>query len=346
MFYYLFPLFVLAVATVGYKNQKVGFFLMFLMLFFSMFRGDSVGTDTMSYLDKGESGYQALEYLLEGGGMKIEVLYYALTYFVFQNSLDPHIIIYTFSFITIFFLYLSAKRFNVSIAFVALFYVFFRYYFFSFNIARQFAALSIGLFALSYLKDDSPKSLLFFLWVLIGAMSHNTIVLFVFLFFFRNVCVDRKKAILIVGALYFIMMLIPVTPIFLSLITKLGIGYDMYGQWGDFEIVSVNIVGIAYNLAQGVFFVYFFLTRKTDNKTDVLDVLFLFSLVFMSALAYGNLGTWRLAMNFKIIQCVYFALYFQNNISKQLPIYLIFLLLNYYFVVQFNDGDYYLRLNW
>ncbi len=345
-FYYIFPVFVLIVSLLGNKKEWVGIALFMLMLFFSMFRGDNVGTDTMNYLEgTGARYYQFLESDISSiGSTKFELLFFGLNYLIIQNDLSPRVVIYVFSIITFVFLFLSAKRFHVNTSFVAVFYIFLNYYYWSFNVSRQLTALSICLFAISYLNTNEKKRYLFFLWIIIASLIHNAAITLIVVYFFKNIKVDRKLALIVTAFLYVSMVIIPVTPIMLIILKNLGFVYtDDYGVGGTFKETGMTVIGFIYQLINGFLLLVFYKIRSTEKRTDFLDILFLLSLVVTALLVHGNLGTWRLTLNFTIIQCLYLSSCYEKKQQSAALFFWVFLLMNYIFVTRFDDGAYYLQ---
>ncbi len=347
LFYFIFPLVLLFLSVIGIKSKRMGFFIFILLLFFSMFRGDKVGTDTIHYIDAASSSYQALQYIGDAvvGSPNFELVYFAVTYIIYSNDLNPRLIIYFFSFVTIFFLFLSAKRFKVSFSLLALFYVFLGYYFLSFNIARQLAAMSVAVYGLSFLKEETNKRFLFFVWVIIASLIHNVVIVVSLVYFLKYVHIESKKAATIVGLLYVISMLIPFTPIFMSILGMTNISYASgYGAGGNYDVETRSLIGILYNLLNGILMLLLFCKTTKGRKTDVYDNIFLSSLVVFSLLYYGNLGTYRFTLLFSIFQCIYLAAVFMSGIRKDSVYFTLIICFNYYLLSGFIDGAYYLQL--
>lgn len=345
-FYYLFPVFVLIIALWGYKKEWVGIVLFMLMLFFSMFRGDYVGTDTIHYLEgTGARYYQFIETDVSSIGLsKYEIIFFGLNYLVYLNDLSPRVVIYFFSIITFLFLFLSARRFKVNTSLVALFYIFLNYYFWSFNVSRQLAALSICLFAISYINEKDKKKYLFFLWIIIASLIHNATITLLVVYLFKNIKVKRNVALLVTGLLYVSMILIPVTQLILVILKNMGFVYtDDYGLGGAFKETEMSAIGYIYQLINGFLLLMFYKYRTKEKKTDFLDVLFLFSMIVTAILVHGNLGTWRLTLNYTIIQCLYLSSCYERRNANAVPFFWAFLLMNYVFVTRFDDGAYYLQ---
>lgn len=345
-FYYIFPLFVLIIVAIGHQRKDVGLLLFCVLLFFSMFRGDNVGEDTSHYLDLAAEGDQKLFAFAEEGALKtrFEILFYLLYYIIFVFHLDPRISIYFFSVFIFVFLYLSAQRLNVNVSIVALFFVFCGFYYYSFNIARQFAAACVGLYGITFINEDSSKRYLFFLWTLLGALLHNSIVVFMILYPLRYVSFDRRTCAVIVFFLYIILYLLPTFDVIQNVLSQTGVAvFDKYGNEGDYDVSSKNLVGIFVDMFYTFILLYLFLFRNEEYYTDVYDNIFLLSLLIMALLSSGNLGSWRLMLNYSLFHCLYIASVFEYRLKELYSVFFLVLVYNYYITIQIDSGVYYLQ---
>ncbi len=344
-FYYIFPIIILIIALSGRENKRIGIFLFIILLFFSMFRGDNVGTDTLHYIYAASTPYQVFKYGGVADDSRVELLYNFVNYCIYSNNLNPHYIIYFLSIITFAFLFLSARRFKVGYSLVVLFYVYLGYYYLSFNIARQIAAMSIALYGLSFMNEETKKKYLFFIWVLVAALIHNTVIIVAFAYFLRKIHFNKRYAALIVGTLYVVFMIFPITPFLMNFLGDMNMSYSsIYGKGGNFDIMDKSIIGVLYHVFNGVLLLTIFLKYKEGSKTDFNDNYFLMSLLVFASLYHGNLATYRFAMIFTVFQCIYLSSIFTYSLSKKIAFLSLIICFNYYFISATNDGAYYLQL--
>ena len=322
LFYYLFPLLIFIFVIPNYRKEWAGVLVMALLLFFSMFRGDDVGTDTIHYL---ENSYVGANHWLNKSSIfdadgRYEFLYYLLCLCVEKYQLSPRYIIYLLSVCSIVFMYLGARRMKINLALMALFYILTNMYIFSFNVARQFAAIGIMFYGVSFIKDDTWKKYLFFLWILIAGLLHNSMWLCVFLYFCRYLNFNRKKAGYIAYAVFLICAFIPFNDITIDLLSKLNIARysDKYGTGSDFASTeSMSVIGVAYKIIIGTIYYLIYKLRNKSEQTDFYDNLFLVFMFITAILAYGNLATFRFKLTFEIFCCMFMALYFSKlNLTK------------------------------
>lgn len=352
IWYFAFPVLLYAFVVIGYRKQWVGVFVILILLFFSMFRGEHVGTDTATYIEGTE---KVAEVFLSKGSFfedngRYEYLYYLISSIIFVFDLSPRLILNLFSFISIFFVYLGARKLKLNIALVALFYVLTNMYIFSFNVARQFAAIGLMFYGVSFLTELSWKKNLFFLWVLIGGMIHNSVMLCVPLYFCNVYCFNRYKSIKIVYIFFLIAAIVPFYAIAFKFFSLLGIGgyVDKYALDGDFQASDgFSIINIMYKIIFGslCYFIFMRRYRNTKSQTDLYDNLFLIFMIINALLAYGNLATFRFKFNFEIFSCVFMALYFAQANRIKRPEFLIYtsIKLLLLFKVSMGYSPYYLQ---
>lgn len=313
--YVLFPLFLIIVATFGYKRKEVGYFMLFLLFFFSAFRGDAVGHDTMSYMDVNDVQYKAslnANFEFDDIGTKVEVLNNVMNAFVYYGNFDLRFIIYIYSFVTIWVFYLAVRRFNANIAFSCLFYVLFSLYFYSLTAARQLCAASFLLYAYSFLCNAGKWRILFFVWVIVATLIHSFSIFFIFLYFVKDIRFNRKKTAVIT---FFICLALLLSPIDI-----LSLGAELLGSekilrylFSFLSDEGLSFIGKFFQIIKFFILVYVFYVRNNEEKTDSLDNTFITSVLLYALVSSypGIIG--RIHYDLSIIQCVYFALYLASN---------------------------------
>lgn len=325
IWYFVFPVFLYFIVICGYRKQWVGVFVILLLVFFSMFRGEEVGTDTASYMegmDKVAEVFLSKDSFFDDNG-RYEYLYYLLTVVIWLFDLSPRLMLFFFSFVSIYFVFLGAHRLKLNIALVALFYVLTNMYLFSFNVARQFAAIGLMFYGVSFLVETSWKKYLFFLWVFIGGMIHNSVLLCAPLFLCSVYDFNRTRIIKLFYAFFLLAAIIPFYKVAFMLLSLFGAGgyVEKYALDGDFGASDdFSILNIIYKFILATLCYYIFRLRNddTDARTDLFDNLFLVFILMNSLLAYGNLATFRFKFNFEIFSCIFMAIYFAqaNNIKR------------------------------
>lgn len=335
--YYLFPLFILLLATMWYKKPKVGILIILLFTFFSMFRGDDVGNDTMNNMNETSLQYRASLDLSDIDGESIgrtaELFYLLLVRFVVNNGFPPRAIIFLFSIITFLFLYLAFRKYNVNVGLACLFYFLSNHYLFSFSGARQMAAISILLFASSYLFEEGKKHYLFFLWVLIASLMHLSSISFIIVYPLRFVKFNKSGMLIFLTLVFLFFSFVPFD--MSGILSHLGMFdfSDRYADEADYSGTGLSVFGF---LFKGLLFacsMFVFMTRNKEKKTDLSDNLFLFSVFITCVLSLASMATNRVRYIFTIYQCVYYADYFirNNKIRKgnASVAYLLLFVLNY-----------------
>src|SRR5690625_4593512 len=168
-------------------KDKIFLIISFLILtFISAFRGSEVGTDTENYI-----GIFRL-YVLGALDPHSETGFALLNQIISYISTHPQSIIIVSSILInlgiMHFIYHNSKNAWLSVyLYITLFY-----YFFSFNLVRQFIAMSIVLFAWNFLKQG--KVIRFILIVLLASTFHTTALIGLILIF---VYLGRRSLVLV-----------------------------------------------------------------------------------------------------------------------------------------------------
>lgn len=181
--YYIFLAVVMIVCASQQKQKsKVPLIVIFLcMVLFAGLRNQSVGTDTMSYvnsfnnLDNRSLSEDFIEILSDEPG------FYLLQIFARQISGNYWVILSVVSGICYAFVLYSIKRHSENRILSLFIYITFGYYTFCFNASRQAIALSIYLLALpSLYKRNFIKYSIF---VCVAALFHKTVLIAIPLYF-------------------------------------------------------------------------------------------------------------------------------------------------------------------
>ena len=205
------------------KTSKIFFVFSFLALFiFSAIRYN-VWTD---YLYTYVPEYYRISLGLES---HYEPLFFLLNKFVYIvfNNVDWLFIIT--SFIVVFFTFLAISQKSVMIPLSVFLFLGSRMYFLSFDQIRQYITISIFLYNIKNIENDNFKQ--YFLLTIISILIHKTALLFIPVYFFNRLNLDRKKYI-ILSLLVFVMS--PILNILCNYFAEIFYGqYFTYGSYID-----------------------------------------------------------------------------------------------------------------
>lgn len=220
------------------RNNYIYYILCFLFIYFSAFR-DGLGNDYENYLNLSQDELSITWF---------EPVYSILSNISFYTNLSEVFIFLFFSIITHFFLFKTFKRYDNTCFIILLYLLIPGLFFNSFNLVRQFAAMSIFLYSWKYLEARNTKKLFIFLFF--ASLIHLSTILCVFSLFFLK----RKYPIPLLLVLYFMSFAFLFNTSLPNLIIKLIPYYSQY-----YGYVSGNKLG---------FSLFFF------------NILFLFSLFY------------------------------------------------------------------
>ncbi len=319
-FYAILTLLMGGVILFKLKDKRIGVFLLFLFFILSAFRGEGVGNDTDSYMDPHTIQYRGTvladfsNLKFDDVGSKVEILSNLLNKIVYDSGIQPRWIIIFFSTIMMAFLWLALRRFKVNISYALAFYVLLSFFFLSFNIARQFCAISIVLYAFSYLQEESKKKFLFFFWVIIASLVHSIAIICIPIFFIRKIPNVTQKWTFVA-----FLICIALASFKLDFISKYTLVLDAehlsnyMEEYGGGE--GLNMVGIVVNWAY-IFVLFYYYYRRSGYKYNddrVINNLFLLSIVFHASLVNYSGIVGRVVYFVSIIQIVYLAAFFSSK---------------------------------
>lgn len=294
------------------KNKKSDRLIVFFLLFFSMFRGENVGADTIQYLESFSHRQFDLMFL---SVYQLEFLFIGAENLAAALNLGPRYIIYLFSIITFYFIVKSSKRFNVSISLVCFFYVLFNFYFLSLNIARQFAAASILLYAFSYLQYEDKRRLWFFVFVILASGLHVTSLAFIFLYLTRyfNVGVINKWFIITFCVAFYLFCVVWVNKLIQPIITILS-NFNQYDNYlNQTQEMGLTVNGVIFSTSQFIINMIIFIQLQKEGTNKILLNLFLISILVGTLFTnlWGDFG--RIKYSIEIINVICYAYYFKHS---------------------------------
>lgn len=342
--YYIFPIFIAILATFGYKNKKVGYLIFFLLFFFNIFRGDGVGNDTANYMDWNSIQYRGGSLEIEFTGLgdigkNYEVIEILINRLVYSLGLNPRWVISIYSLITFIFFGLGVKRYKANLSLCCLFYVLFNLFFFSLTAARQMAAVSILLYAYSFIIHEKRNIAKFLLFVFIAGMIHMSALFMVLLFPLLYVRVDRKIIGWIVSGISIFFIVSQLDP--LQYIARvLNVEYVLR-YVGEFtEDYGRSLKGMLFSMIQLGCYMFFYFQRR-GKDTDVADLFFLVSILLTSMFAASSGLIGRISYNILIFACVYLSdvISRYGTLNKQIFIvYALLLLTSIYGIGSYGAG--------
>lgn len=311
---FLFLYFLLVILVIiNKRNDRVGTIVLTCMALFNAFRGYYVGSDTKNYYRNQFYGEFSLDF---SSSYELEWIFQSISAFIRDSGLDSRWCLYSLSIITYIFLYLSYKRYNkqlgTSLILILLFYFVFDFYSISFNIARQCTAVSILLYAYSFLYSD--KRQFFFIYVILASGFHVSSILFAFLYLIRNFNISKFKDKELICLSYVFLILVFIGKIYIwdIIVSSFPIFSIYEALMDDTEIGSFSILSLfleAFRLSLGLY-VFIRLRELRQDKYNTLLYLGLLAVILMDSF-YGNVT--RIFYGISIIRVISFATLFSHR---------------------------------
>lgn len=332
MFFYilLFVIYVyIALKDSMTNNVHIGALLLVVLCFFSAFRGENVGTDTIHYLN---FGVEVLDF--DTMIKRPEFIYYSFGNFLLIKGISMKYLILFFSIITFSFLYLSARRTNTSITLVAVVFLLL-FYFHSFNIARQITAASIVLYAYTFVDENSVrKRCCFFLFVALAILLHASSMLAIIVYFLRNIRFSPNLIIGLMLGFFFLNALIPIN--IMTVFEKISPNSFYALKYADVAgIYKRSLIGILVDFINMVIMVCVFYLQTKGKKTSFSDNLFVLSILlqFLSVSLDSDVG--RVVFIFSIYQVLYLSKCFEQKamVSDVKITFVCWIIFNAFFVL-------------
>lgn len=359
LWYYLFPTVLSVIVLLKYKQKATGLFILIILLFFSMFRGDHVGNDTMSYMDPERIQYlgtaldinASREYISDNFGSKTEFITVLLNIVVYNFNLHPRVIIYFYSIITFVFLYLALARFKVNQSIGLLVYVLTGLYYFSLSATRQMAAVSIVLWGMYYLLspvndvglnlslryDTKNSALKYIATVIVAGMIHASAIFFITLIFVRYLKVNRKilGVVMIVVAVVCVLLSFN----FMDIVYKL-INMEYVARYmGLYEEGGRSLMGRLFDILRYSFFIYLFIYCPHQKRANGYDMLYAMAIILLALFVQTNELLARITYYVTVFMCVYIP-YALLNRTKTLSGNRLYLFMMYIVISIYGIGKY------
>ena len=343
LWYYIFPIIVLIVGFLGYKKPSIGKILLYVLLFFSMFRGDNVGNDTKGYMDSSRIEYKNsrisggidYEYAVDNIGQETEYGDALLNSIVYRLNLSGRVIIFSYSLLTFIFLFAALKRLKINVALALVFYVFNTHYFFSLSAARQMAAVSIFLYGVTFLFCNDKRKFLFFFFTILATMFHTSAIFYIWIFLLRYVKCSRKLLIIISSAAVLV-------TVFFSF-NILDLVYNTFdleyvsNYMGRFDESERGIKGRIFDVLRFAFILYALIARTKTNNADTYDVVYCLAIVLMALFTHSNILISRITFYITPFMCLFWSkIIIENRCLKNVTF--VALLALYLFLAEYEMG--------
>lgn len=291
---------------IGESRKSKKFSICFLLALFlpSMlagFRDVSVGTDTQEYY-KMYLGFEQNDLLLS-------LLFTSNTepLFVFLSIISTKIggfqfLLFTYQFLTIFFVYLTAYKYRkyISIWLVFLIY-FFLFYNASLNIMRQCLAVSYIAYITTFLFDGNNKK--FIVLALLSLCIHTSAIIgAIFIFIIFRLTRYKGQKLILLSFLFFIALFL--LGIFfkyaVSLLSVIGIG--RFGEYLTYVSGDSNsVLGITDLLLRLVFLgisIYAYASHIINKRISLIYIFFIIVEIAMLFLGLYSKFLYRIALYF------------------------------------------------
>ena len=343
--FYILYFIILVSCILTCRDKKIGLFLMSYLFVVLTFRGVNVGSDTIMYYNN--DFYANLEFSLES---KFEISFQLISYAINMYGINPRWCLYSLSFLTFLFLYLSVKRyhklFGTSYVCFFVFYFLLGFYALAFNISRQMLAVSILLYAYSFLFENNRKRLYFLFYTLLASSFHISSIIFLPVIFINKISVSKISFIHIFSLLFILFTVVVLSKNYILsyVMSKFG-ALEIYGTYvedaatSDKSFLGMLIDYIEFFMSM---FVYYWLSKKIQNTT--LSNLFLLSIIVDIILMafYGNI--YRIRLGITIFQVVAFATCFTYHksfsSSEKFVFYFTLLFFGYFLLTSLSNGAY------
>jgi len=253
------------------RDNLIAVFSFIPLFIVSAFRGNSVGTDTSNYI-KGFRIIADKEISAALSEIRWEDGYVYLNKLVSLFTKNGQGIIIVTSFITLFGLFYVIKKYSKNVLFSIYLFIFFYYYFITFNLVRQYLAIGVLMFA--YDQMIKRNFIKYVLLVLAAASFHQLAILLLPLYFLYGIRLNIKKLLIITLSFSLIIILID---------KVMALGFELFPMYTMyFNTKYMQEGGMLTTVISGavsLFALFIKLTSDTDEEYDFLMVLVLMSLL-------------------------------------------------------------------
>ena len=300
-----------------------------MLLFVSMYRGDTVGTDTINYINNVSMASGSIDVDMEEE-RTLEIAYTYIIDFLSSHQLPEYYIIIIFSICTFLGLWLAARQLDVSSSLLCTFFLVMGFYSLSLNIARQLVAIAFLMVAIGYLLNDNKKG--FLLYAFIATSFHLSSILVLVLY--PCSLIKLPKYISYIGVLIAFVVGISLSKSdtvmkVINILSDRIFYFEHYTESIE-EATSLSFMGYLYKAIGLVLFsLIYFYQKDYKSQTSKIEILFIISLIIdYLFVSLGDIAS-RILILFKAIQLIYLCLFFQKNIKQShysTILYIVFIL--------------------
>lgn len=327
-FYYVFPAVLSLITLMGYKKKSTGYIILLILLFFSMFRGDHVGNDTLNYMSDSSIQYRggslefevSSDYISSNFGSNTEFLDILLHRLVYRLNLSPRVIIYFYSLITLILLYFALKRFKVNTSIGLLVYVLIGLYYFSLTAARQMTAVSIVLWGMQYMIKNGKNHNLklhvkqpplqkyqnlinFSGSILIASMIHASAIFYIVIYPLKYIRINRKIISFCLISLSLICVLLSFN--IMNIIFRLFDMEYVARYMGLFDEGGRGFMGRLFDLIRFAIYIYLFIYCTKRKNTNTYDMLYATAIILLALFVQSNGLLARITYYLTVFICIY-----------------------------------------
>lgn len=317
--------------NIKYPKNKTGLLWILILCYLSMFRAETVGTDTSNYMEYTDNIEKFILIFGQGFeiGRAIEFSYLLIIFFLYGFDLSPRFLIVIMSVITFLFLYLTLKKSKLSYSIAVLIFLLL-FYFPSLNIARQICACSIILYAYTFLFEKGKRKFFYFFYIILATSFHASSILYLAGYLIHKIKTykfNKKTLSIFAICLFFFNSLFPI-PISEWAISFFGsLSYsELYAD----QTVSQarSLFGILYSFIQITPYIFIF-NKCSKNKLDKFDFIYYCSIISLIISSTANSDFARIFLPLQFFQIIYICHLYK---SKRLKItgqpFLYFIMVN------------------
>lgn len=187
--------------------------------------------------------------------------------------------------LTFIFLIKAISKMTVDYTLSIYLYISLFFFYHAMNQTRQGLAISIGLYAISFLSEGRNKRFIF--WILIGSLFHASILIMIPLIFLCDVSVDKKMVtvylsvpLIFIAGYGLVLKLISYTKYSIYIRSN----YDMRGLWSTIANLLVRIIMII------IVMILMKNTRKSKKENSLLHMAFLCTIFQVMAIYSSIFG--------------------------------------------------------
>ncbi len=344
MIFYIILFILITYSTLKYNTNKVGIFWIVFLCFLSVFRAESVGTDTANYINIVLSIDKNLDnQIISFGdnfeiGRNLELIYKGFMLFLRENDISPRYINVFFSIVIFLFLILIFKRIKSSYSIGILIFALL-FYLMSFNISRQICSSCIVLYAYTFLFEESRKKYLFFIFIIIASTFHISAFLYVIGYLVRYIKTEWfDKTILAFITLIFYLLIQLFPNFFLELITNVASYNEIYEY--DVTYSKSNLDGLLFNFFYFLAYWMIFI-RYSNQKLDKYDFIFYSLIIFIGIIQILDSISSRIFISIQFLQILYIMrLYKYKKMNIKDFVFIYYILINLFttmYSLSFNN---------